>query len=144
MAYSLIFRCYSGAEGIMMLSPVLSWAHQADRLASVYYEDQRWDVYSVDNPRSLKRQPAPDRPAPPPVTLLAGQRRDTAGPAVSTTAPAQPPGAVASVYRTPQGLRASAAPPPAITIDSAGHPVPVPSLVDSAGSRLPHPSPFPS
>src|SRR5213083_230793 len=99
---------YTGAEGITMLSPVLSWAHQADRLAFVYYEDQRWDVYSVDNPRSLKRQPAPDRPAPPPVTLLAGQRRDTAGPAVSTTAPAQPPGAVASVYRTPQGLRPSA------------------------------------
>src|SRR2546423_38338 len=52
---------YTGAEGITMLSPVLSWAHQADRLAFVYYEDQRWDVYSVDNPRSLKRQPAPDR-----------------------------------------------------------------------------------
>ena len=133
---------YTGAEGIMMLSPVLSWAHQADRLAFVYYEDQRWDVYSVDNPRSLKRQPAPDRPAPPPVTLLAGQRRDTAGPAVSTTAPPQPPGAVASVYRTPQGLRASAAPPPAITIDSAGHPVSVRSLVDSAGSSLPDTSEF--
>ncbi len=131
---------YTGAEGITMLSPVLSWAHQADRLAFVYYEDQRWDVYSVDNPRSLKRQPAPDRPAPPPVTLLAGQRRDTVGPAVSTTAPAQPPGAVASVYRTPQGLRPSATAP--VTTDSAGQPVSVRSLVDSAGSSLPDTSEF--
>src|SRR5213083_273784 len=132
---------YTGAEGIMMLSPVLSWAHHADRLAFVYYEDQRWDVYSVDNPRSLKRQPVPDRPAPPPPTLLAGIRRDTmTAPPAPTTTPAQQPSATASVYRTPQGLRPSATAP--VPTDSAGRPVSVRTLIDSAGSGLPDTSEF--
>ena len=132
---------YTGAEGITMLSPVLSWAHQADRLAFVYYEDQRWDVYSVDNPRSLKRQPAPDRPAPPPPTLLASVRRDTTtAPPAPTTTPAQQPSATASVYRTPQGLRPSATAP--VPTDSAGRPVSVRTLIDSAGSGLPDTSEF--
>src|SRR5437867_3375964 len=114
---------FTAAEGITMLSPVLSWAHQADRLAFVYYEDQRWDVYSVDNPRSLKRQPAPDRAAPPVPTLLAGLRRDTIMTAAPTTTPAQEPNAVASVYRTPSGLRPSATAP--TRTDSTGQPVSV-------------------
>src|SRR5438552_12489123 len=132
---------YTGAEGITMLSPVLSWAHQADRLAFVYYEDQRWDVYSVDNPRSLKRQPAPDRAAPPVPTLLAGLRRDTTAIAATpTTTPAQEPNAVASVYRTPSGLRPSATAP--TRTDSTGQPVSVRTLIDSAGSGLPDTSEF--
>src|SRR5256885_901367 len=132
---------YTGAEGITMLSPVLSWAHQADRLAFVYYEDQRWDVYSVDNPRSLKRQPAPDRAAPPVPTLLAGLRRDTTAIAATpTTTPAQEPNAVASVYRTPSGLRPSATAP--TRTDSTGQPVSVRTLIDSAGGGLPHTQEF--
>ncbi|MDQ3224117.1 MAG: peptidase S9, partial [Gemmatimonadota bacterium] len=46
---------YTGAQGITPLSPVLSWARQADRLAFVYYEDKKFDVYTIANPRSLKR-----------------------------------------------------------------------------------------
>ena len=44
-------------QGITPLSPVLSWARQADRLAFVYYEKGKFDVYSITNPRELKRQP---------------------------------------------------------------------------------------
>src|SRR6266568_3668432 len=35
---------YTGAQGITPLSPVLSWAPVADRLACVYYEDERQAV----------------------------------------------------------------------------------------------------
>src|SRR5919106_1942413 len=55
---------YTGAQGITPLSPVLSWASQADRLAFVYFEKGKYDVYTLSNPRGLKRQPyrhtAPD------------------------------------------------------------------------------------
>ena len=55
---------YTGSQGITPLSPVLSWAPEADRLAFVYFEKGKYDVYTLSNPRSLKRQPyqqlAPD------------------------------------------------------------------------------------
>src|SRR5256712_506113 len=75
---------YTGAAGIMQLSPVLSWARQADRLAFIYYEDGDFNVYAVDNPRSLKRRPFPDGPTPPMVSLLAAGRRDTTRPGAGT------------------------------------------------------------
>src|SRR2546428_1317127 len=64
---------FTGVSGISALSPCLSWAHEADRLAFAYYEDGEYNVYAVDNPRSLKRQPY-QAPATPLVTsLLAAQ-----------------------------------------------------------------------
>src|SRR6185295_2643034 len=48
---------YTGVQGITPLSPVLSWAREADRLAFVYYENQKYDVYTITNPRGLKRAP---------------------------------------------------------------------------------------
>src|SRR5207302_815893 len=60
---------YTGVTGITPLSPALSWARQADRLAFAYYEDGDYNVYGVDNPRSLRRQPYQE-PAAPPVTAL--------------------------------------------------------------------------
>ncbi len=48
---------FTGTQGITPLSPSLSWASQADRLAFVYYEDGKYDVYTLDNPRALKRTP---------------------------------------------------------------------------------------
>ncbi|MDZ4862034.1 MAG: BamA/TamA family outer membrane protein [Gemmatimonadota bacterium] len=48
---------YTGAQGITPLSPVLSWARNADRLAFGYYSRGRYDVYGIDNPRGLKREP---------------------------------------------------------------------------------------
>src|SRR5439155_7208970 len=77
---------YTGAQGIVPLSPVLSWAPQADRLAFVYYEDGQYSVYSVENPRSLRRGPY-HGPAAPPVTLLLAEQRDT----IVTAAPIPAP-----------------------------------------------------
>jgi Tol biopolymer transport system component len=48
---------YTGISGITDLSPAISWAQQADRMLVTYYEDGDYNVYSIDNPRSLKKEP---------------------------------------------------------------------------------------
>ncbi|HRX18275.1 MAG TPA: DPP IV N-terminal domain-containing protein [Gemmatimonadales bacterium] len=48
---------FTGAQGITPLSPVISWAAPADRLAFVYYEDGEYNVYTLDNPRGRKGAP---------------------------------------------------------------------------------------
>ncbi len=75
---------YTGVQGITPLSPVLSWARQADRLAFVYYEDGQYSVYSVENPRSLRGTPFRGPAVRVPVSLVAARAardaaRDTAG-----------------------------------------------------------------
>jgi Tol biopolymer transport system component len=50
-------NAYTGITGITDLSPAISWARQADRLLMTYYEHGDYDVYAIDNPRSLKRDP---------------------------------------------------------------------------------------
>ncbi len=59
---------FTGAQGITPLSPSISWARGADRLAFVYFEDGDYDVYALDNPRALKG--APWQPTEP-VTIVA-------------------------------------------------------------------------
>jgi Tol biopolymer transport system component len=48
-------------------SPAISWARGADRLAFTYYEDSRYTVWTLNEPRSRRgqpyRPPAPIRPA---------------------------------------------------------------------------------
>ncbi len=48
---------HTGISGITGKSPAISWAPQADRLAMTYYENGEYNVYAVDNPRALKREP---------------------------------------------------------------------------------------
>jgi len=134
---------YTGVSGITALSPCLSWAHEADRLAFAYYEDGEYNVYAVDNPRSLKRQPY-QAPATPPVTsLLAAQRRafgcpPAAAPAVATPTPEARPST--SVYRSPTGFRSSGTSPQ--TSDSgAPATLSVKTLIDSSPA-LPDTSEF--
>src|SRR6266700_3980241 len=135
---------YTGVTGITPLSPCLSWAHEADRLAFAYYEQGEYNVYGVDNPRSLKRQPYQPPANAPVASLLAAQRRalnpasasapgpvpgaPAIGPGASA-APASPPTVAAqpaggSVYRTPTGFRASGTlTPGGVDSSSAGAPV---------------------
>ena len=44
-------------------SPAITWARQADRLAFTYFDDGEYTIWSVNNPRALKRLPYQDRPA---------------------------------------------------------------------------------
>ena len=43
-------------------SPAISWARQADRLAFTYYEDSKYTIWTVQNPKALKRTPYRDAP----------------------------------------------------------------------------------
>src|SRR5213592_3942463 len=120
---------FTGVQGITPLSPVLTWAPQADRMAFVYYEDGQYSVYSLENPRSLRRAPYHGPPSQPIVTLLDAERRDSelatvplledvANPNTlggTTTTVTGPPhtSAPMSIYRTPSGFRPSAEPEPA-------------------------------
>lgn len=133
---------YTGAQGITPLSPVLSWASQADRLAFVYFEKGKYDVYTLSNPRSLKRRPY-ERQAPDSSGLLAS----TATPPPDTTL--QVPeevrpqvGEGGSIYRTPQGFRSSSE--VGRTGDSAfvAPPLSIAALLDSAAYSLPDTSEF--
>jgi Tol biopolymer transport system component len=135
---------YTGAQGITPLSPVLSWAPKADRLAFVYFEKGKYDVYTLANPRGLKRQPyqqtAPDS---------SGVLASTSALPVDTTRSLQVPeevrpqvGEGGSIYRSPQGFRSSSE--VARTGDSAlvAAPVSIAALLDSATYNLPDTSEF--
>ena len=128
---------YTGVSGITPLSPCLSWAHEADRLAFAYYEEGEYNVYAVDNPRSLRRQPY-QPPATMPVTsLLAAQQREAGQAAKPAEQAATPPPAAeqrggASVYRSPTGFRASGSAPQSSDSGAGPGAVSVKALLDSS------------
>src|SRR5437867_6351353 len=133
---------FTGVTGITPLSPALSWARQADRLAFAYYEDGDYNVYGVDNPRSLRHQPYQEPATPPVTSLLAATRRDTTRSGTPAgAAPADQPRAAASVYRSPTGFRASSATPPKTDSTTGATAMTVRTLLDSATS-LPDTSEF--
>jgi hypothetical protein len=136
---------FTGVQGITPLSPVLTWAPQADRMAFVYYEDGQYSVYSVENPRSLRRAPYQGPASQPVVTLLEAEGRDTllkAPPLVSaSTLPRSRLPAPTSIYRSATGFRPSAVPPQAEAA-AAPPPVTVRALLDSATLALPDTNEF--
>jgi Tol biopolymer transport system component len=137
---------YTGISGITSLSPVLSWATKSDRLAFAYYEQGSHNVYTINNPRSLRRTPYVEPAEPPAVgSLLAAVRRDTlatGGQAAAVAAASAPTesGAVASVYRSPTGFRTSAETPPGDS--TTPKPISVRELLDSTALALPDTTAF--
>src|SRR5574341_1000900 len=133
-------NAFTGISGITPISPAISWAAQADRLAITYYEKGDYDVYVIDNPRSMKQLPY--RPAVPAIAQAADTApRDTVTAPPPDQLPQAAPLATASVYRIQGGFRASAADP------GSGHaagpePVSVRALLDSATLSLPDVSEF--
>ncbi|HXW97438.1 MAG TPA: BamA/TamA family outer membrane protein [Gemmatimonadales bacterium] len=139
---------FTGAQGITPLSPVLSWAPGADKLAFVYYSRGMYDVYAIDNPRSLKKSPwrpvemarrdsVPAGVAPQPV-----QAGDTlVHPAAAPdTTHARPVESTGSLYVGPGGLRpAEVAPAPT---DSTLRPMTIAALMDSVQLPLPDTAEF--
>jgi Tol biopolymer transport system component len=138
-----ITNVFTGISGITPISPAISWATQADRLAVTYYEKGNYNVYVIENPRSLKRLPY--RPFTP---VVAQERADSPRTAEEPAAP--PPGLVpqatplltASVYRSAGGYRASAADPGGQSAGPGPEPVSVRALLDSATLALPDTSEF--
>ena len=143
-----ITNLYTGVQGITPLSPVMSWARQADRLAFVYYEDGQYSVYSVENPRSLKRAPFRGPAVRAATSLVASAPRDTsrAAPGVAmgnppASAPPDRPNETQSVYRASGGFRPSGSPQAAESIGTSA-PVSVKGLLDSATLALPDTTEF--
>jgi len=132
---------YTGVSGITPLSPALSWARKADRLAFAYFERGDYNVYQVDNPRSLRREPFQDGPKLPPVSLLS-PIVDTAGRSAGAGGDDPPAEHTQSVYRSPTGLRESAATPSAADSEASPMPITVRSLLDSATLALPDTTAF--
>jgi Tol biopolymer transport system component len=135
---------YTGTQGITPLSPVLSWAQKADRLAFVYFEKSKYDVYTLSNPRALKRQPYRHTTADS-IGLLAS----TPAPPVDTTRSLEVPeevrpqvGEGGSIYRTPQGFRSSSEVNRTGDTTQLAAPVSIAALLDSASFSLPDTSEF--
>ncbi|MEP6572107.1 MAG: BamA/TamA family outer membrane protein [Gemmatimonadota bacterium] len=145
---------FTGAQGITPISPAISWAHGADRLAFVYYEEEKYDVYGVDNPRSLRKKPyrqptdtthliAGDTTRPNPA--FASVPRPGSQPDSLTDSPTPVDGTgdstqASSLYRTPLGFRDTDVRPVHDTTTPA--PVSIAALLDSAELSLPDTSEF--
>ncbi|PYP57376.1 MAG: hypothetical protein DMD40_08540 [Gemmatimonadetes bacterium] len=144
---------FTGVQGITPLSPVLTWAPQADRMAFVYYEDGQYSVYSLENPRSLRRGPYHGPTTQPVVTLLQAEERDTilqapraalvalggTGAGSASNLPTFSTGV--SIYRSATGFRPSALPQRAES-SAAPPPLTVRALLDSATLSLPDTNEF--
>ncbi|HVX89711.1 MAG TPA: BamA/TamA family outer membrane protein [Gemmatimonadales bacterium] len=154
---------YTGIQGITPSSPVLSWARGVDRLAFVYYQKNEFDVYSVVNPRSLRRAPWADTTTGPPLLAalnvaspdrgtrgfeapsgLAGRttalQPDTARPAATAPDTAAPASTGGSFYRGQSGFRvADSAPAPDST---ARPPVTVTQMLANDTLALPDTAEF--
>lgn len=138
LASSAIYRLtdfFTGVQGITPLSPVLSWAPQADRIAFVYYEGSEYDIYTIDDPRSLRGDPLPQGGAAPSIVL--------APKPVAPAAPPPNPDAGTSLYRGAQGLRpAAAATERSPNRAPDAEPISVTAMLDSATLALPDTSEF--
>ncbi|NOT09984.1 MAG: BamA/TamA family outer membrane protein [Gemmatimonadales bacterium] len=126
---------YTGVQGITSLSPVLSWSRGSDRLAFVYFENSDYDVYTMNAPRTLKKQP-----------WTAGQviaerslanltpSGEAARPGIPAIAPPSGPQILggATVYRGPRGFRrADSLPATPETGRAFEEPVSVARILDS-------------
>jgi len=132
----------TGSAGFTPLSPVLSWAPDADKVAFMYYERGGFNVYLLSNPRALARSPW-RAPAPEDSVRHAVEVVTRVAPDSSNARPEVGEGG--SIYRGKQGFRrADSVPVPAG--DSGNVPVPQPvsiaRLLDSAELALPDTSEF--
>jgi len=88
----------SGISAITEYSPVITWARGADRLAFAYYENGSYTVWTIDNPRSLRRAALVAEP----VAAAAAAEQVSEPPPATAATPEQ-----VSVYRAPSGARPS-------------------------------------
>jgi Tol biopolymer transport system component len=131
---------YTGVQGITPLSPVLSWSRESDRLAFVYFEQGKYDVYTLSSPRLLKREPW-RVPAP---TLIAGPPVEER-PVTQAPPPPPPPPFVlggVSLYRTEEGFRPAASAPAVPDSLRGPEPVDIARILDSMEFELPDTADF--
>ncbi len=129
-----ITNLFTGAQGITPLSPILSWAAKSDKLAYVYYEQGNFDVYVLDNPRSLKKEPW--RPAP--VAVATADSVASQAPAAADSAL----GANSAIYRSALGFRRADSVSLLTAAQRAYAPISMRKLMDSTTLGLPDTSTF--
>lgn len=123
-----------GVLAITEYSPVISWARQADRLAFTYFEDGKFTIWGIENPRLLKRAPFRE---PADTSALLASLPPAEEAAMDSTA-----GATQSYYRTGATFRPSAALPARGDRTGAPAPLTVAALLDSATRVLPDTTTF--
>ena len=95
-----------GVGAISEYSPAITWARGADRMAFTYYEKGDYTVWTLDNPRGLKR--AAFRPgAANTAVAMAGDSAAAAKTAADSLILRPRAGEPTSVYRAPTGTRQS-------------------------------------
>ncbi|MBC7791787.1 MAG: PD40 domain-containing protein [Anaerolineae bacterium] len=136
-----------GISSFSEYSPVISWARQADRLAYTYFEDGDYTVWSVDNPRLLKKSPFQPTASPELIARRAQPANSSTIATVQATTVVPPLADTdsalhSSVYRTPGGFRPSADAPRAGEGTTGQGPITVAALLDSALFALPDTTKF--
>ncbi len=141
---------FTGVSGITPLSPAISWAAGADRLAMTYYEEGQFNVYGIDNPRRLMGDPYDGTEPPHTIAELTGGTsgtqplRQAAGSSARSSnggsRTARTP-AVRSFYRIGRALRDSRNQPDSLRGRTTPY-LSVRRLLDSATLALPDTSEF--
>jgi hypothetical protein len=150
-------RLVGGVASVTENSPAITWARQSDKLAFVYMDNGDYTIWSISNPRQLRKEPYSAAPAPVAVAGGAGgaaaaQQSQADSVARARAAAASTLQAIAqrgieatrdtlfgrrlSIYRGATGLRPSAeVPPPGAP--GSGAAVSVAALLDSVAMALP-------
>ncbi|MFN2564822.1 MAG: hypothetical protein ABR499_07425 [Gemmatimonadaceae bacterium] len=117
-----------GVTGLSEYSPAISWAHEADRLAFTYFENGTYTMWTVANPRALRKAPY-RAPAPTVVVAAAPPLRADSSPRAQTdTAAAKSASAPATAAPVSAAVQAPAS-------DTAVRKQPVIAAVDTARRR---------
>lgn len=131
---------YTALSGITDVSPAMSWARDADRLAFLYFEDGDHDIYLLDNPRGLKRAPYEDTGTPINIASLLRSERDRARQAREDRSLAEAqiaaPRESESILRTRRGFRPSDT-DPVLADSGVVSDISITALLDSAELALP-------
>ncbi|HKW49789.1 MAG TPA: hypothetical protein VJN70_20195 [Gemmatimonadaceae bacterium] len=127
-------------SAITEYSPAISWARKADRLAFTYYENNDYTIWSVNNPRGLKKNPYREKLTDKPIVVADATQGNDAG--APMPALGDPQSGHASVYRNSAGDLRSSADLPALADHGAKPPVSIKELLDSADLALPDTTKF--
>jgi Tol biopolymer transport system component len=156
-----ITKFIGGVQSLTENSPAISWARQADKIAFTYVDNGDYTIWTLSNPRQLKKDPYRDPPKQVYVSKMTAndsalERASMAAAAlqqiahdeaeknkqiIAQTAPDSTNGRRMSVYRGPAGLRASGE-LPAPGQPGAQSAVSVAALLDSSALALPNPATF--
>lgn len=142
-------KVVGGVTALTEISPAITWARQADRLAFTYYEDGNYSIWTIDNPRLLKREPyRPDAAARVVAQHDSSAHRDSVALADGATLVATDTGAAqrsagsSSYYRSAGGIRPSGQLPGEGEVDAMKPTISVAALLDSGALTLPDTAQF--